>query len=166
MKLNRLMRYSLAGLASLLMLAPAAAAFADQPVIVTFTRTVTNRVIWNCDGFDLMQDGTATIRTIAWLDEAGNRVRRIVHFMYTGTFTNSVTGEVVTDSPDPQIGVEDYVNGGLTIHGLSFRITVRGEGTAIVDAGTIIYNPDDTVTAYGPHPFLDDDLSPLCELLD
>jgi hypothetical protein len=121
-------------------------------------------VLLNCGDFDVIENSVATIRTITWLDDAGHRVRRMVLFKYIGTFTNSVTGKSVTDSPDPQVGIEDYVNGGLTVHGLGFHIMLPGQGTTLIDAGTIIFEPDGTVTAHGPHPLLDS-LEPLCAAL-
>jgi hypothetical protein len=154
-----------AGLVLAAVLAPASVALADGPVIVSFSGTVQDEVLASCDDFDIIENSEFTIRRITWFDASGNRVRRIAQFTFHGTFTNSVTGKYVTDSPDPITDVIDYVDGTEMLHGLVFRIKLPGHGTILFDAGTIIWYPDGTVAVYGPHPLFGS-LDPLCAALE
>ena len=168
MYLNRQIRLFLIGLASLLALIPATAAFADGPQILSFTFDNPAHVLVDCGDFDIIESSVETVRITTFYDDAGNRVRRITHFTFSGTYTNSVTGEVFTDTPDPQTYIRDYVNGTTTGHGLVFRITVPGQGIVLLDAGTVIFNADGTVTAYGRHDggySFDANLAALCQLM-
>jgi metal-dependent HD superfamily phosphatase/phosphodiesterase len=168
MNLNRRIRIFLIGLASLLALVPATAAFADGPQIQTFKEVYTDNVLVNCGDFSIIENAVTTVRVTTFFDDQGNSVRRIIHFTYSGTYTNSVTGKILTDTPDPQTYIRDYVNGTTAGHGLVFRITVPGEGIVLLDAGTVIFNADGTVTAYGRHDggySFEANLAALCQLM-
>jgi len=168
MNLNRRIRFFLIGLASLLALVPATAAFADGPQIQSFTFVDTDYVLVDCGDFDIIENAVETVRIATFYDDAGNRVRRITHFTFSGTYTNSVTGETFTDTPDPQNFIRDYDAHTTNYHGLIFRITVPGEGIVLLNAGTVIFNADGTVTAYGPHDggySFDENVAALCQLM-
>jgi hypothetical protein len=157
-----------AGLILAAVLARVSVAFADGPQIQSFTFVDTDYVLVDCGDFDIIENAVETVRIATFYDDAGNRVRRITHFTFSGTYTNSVTGETFTDTPDPQTYIRDYVNGTTTGHGLVFRITVPGEGIVLLDAGTVIFNADGTVTAYGRHDggySFDANLAALCQLM-
>jgi hypothetical protein len=168
MNLNRRIIYVLFSLASLLALVPASAALAAGPVIQNFAFVNSDHVLVDCGNFDIIENSVETVRVITFFDDLGNRVRRIVYFTISATYTNSVTGETFTDAPDPQTYIRDYVDGSTTGHGLVFKITVSGEGIVLLDAGTVIFNADGTVTAYGPHDggySFEANLAALCQLL-
>lgn len=90
-------------------------------------------------------------------DRNGNPVRSQLHFTYTGTLTNSRTGQSFSDRPDPQLYVFDFEDQTLTVTGLIFSINVPGEGVVALDAGKIVFdsaNNFEIIFQSGPHHLL------------
>jgi hypothetical protein len=158
-------RSLLAGLALLIALAFSSPALAAAPTVETFEDVMTNNVLVNCDGFDIIENARRTIRIVTFYDNAGDPVRVQVHVKYQGTLANSVTGKTVVDGPDAFLAVED-IDGTFHLHGLLYSINIPGEGVAVLDAGTITFYPDGSVVVHGPHQVYAGGNQVLCGALD
>lgn len=147
-----------------------APAFAIQPVTETFEDTITNSVLASCDGFDIIENATTTLRLTTFFNQAGDPSRVQTRFTYQGTFTNSSTGKSITDAPDPQLYVFDVTTGELTTAGLIISVNVPGEGVVLLDAGKMVFDANGNVTFQsGPHHLYGDqfefDYKKLCAAL-
>jgi hypothetical protein len=120
----------------------AAPASATPPERFSFTESGTE-VFANCDGFDLILAGTATIRGTRFFDESGELVRVIVHVRGEETYTNSVTGKAVvnravfTDFFTRIRGTDEFRH---TVSGFDFQAKVDGRGPLVLqDVGRKVF---------------------------
>ena len=165
------MRYHRISLASLMLIvcvgvAAGTTVWASQPIRRTFQFTLDDEVLVNCGSFDVLEDSVTTIQQTIFFDQDGRAVRVQLHSIFSGTFSNSVTGASVADFPDSQTVVIDLVDGGFANHGLVFRITVPGEGNVLVNAGTVVFDAEGNITIHGPHTALEEGFGILCEVVE
>lgn len=162
-------RSGLALLASLLVLSIlATGAVAAQPVSSTFTETYTDEVVFECDGFDVLNSGVVRGRDTVYFDREGHAIRHVLQLRVSGTFTNSATGEII--SPDhasftideglinPDAVREGPRPGTFRVIGLELKIKVDGR-VALVETGQLFVdihdyhdpNDDEVVLFAGRH---------------
>jgi hypothetical protein len=98
---------------------------------------------FNCDGFDVLIEGSGTDEFVIWSNAAGEVERIVYRARYPGdTLTNLSTGRSVVNRgefqetivPDPTTG--DYIK---TITGYRYFVNERGAGVTIRDVGRITY---------------------------
>lgn len=160
-------------LAAAFAVAPVSTVLADKPVVYSEGEETVPyyEVPEPCNEglpseFHIIQSFTVKWRETLFFDNAGNPVRAQGHVMFSGTLTNSVTGTIITDAPDPQNWVYDFRDGTYAIHGLAWSINVPGEGIVLLDAGNIIFYPDGSVVVHGPHQVYEGGLAVLCAALE
>jgi hypothetical protein len=150
------------------MLALAGSASAAKPTVKTDQFEGTE-FIADCGDFgydfDVLADYVLDVRTITYVDRAGNEDSRKMHFQFHSFYYNSVTGEGFAET-ETGTDVFDVQTGEETSHGLSYHVTVPGEGAVLVQAGTVVYDEDGNVVfEAGPHPVEEKDFGKLCEAL-
>jgi hypothetical protein len=146
------------------MLALAGSAFAASPEQETIQEEGTE-FIADCGDFDVLTDYVLDLRIITYFDRAGNPDYSKVHFTFQDFYYNSETGEGFAET-ESGIDVFDLETGELTSHGLSYRVTVPGEGAVLLQAGTVVYDEaGNVVFEAGPHQVLSGDTAKLCEAL-
>jgi hypothetical protein len=137
-------------------------ALAAKPATRSFEFVLEDEPLAACAGFDIIENSVTVVERTIFFDNEGNRARIQLRVRFEGTFKNSVTGESLTDAPDPQLVVIDSSDGSFANHGLTFHITAPGEGNIVVDAGTVVIDPNGDVTIHGPHTVLEDGYGALC----
>jgi hypothetical protein len=145
------MRTFVALAAAVVSLSFVAAAPADAPVSARFTDSF-SAVFASCESFDVIENATVRGKDTVYFDRDGHAVRHVVHLVFTGTFTNSVTGEVI--SPDraaftidegldnPDATNEGPRPGTFRVLGLNLRIKVDGK-TQAMEAGQLFVDIHD-----------------------
>src|SRR5262249_31616151 len=104
----------------------------------------------------------------AFLDKEGNPERANVDFHGTDTFCNSVTGKSFIE---PCLNIEfAELNGDrqpdqVTKAGVTFRLTVPGQGAVLLDVGRIVESPGHIDFEAGPHQALEGGFTGLCAAL-
>ena len=161
----RLVRCVVTNLTFLLIIPAVSPAAAAQPEATPFREVITNRVVGNCDGFDIIENAEIEGRETTYFDRDGKPSRISIHGHYSWTLTNSVTGEFLVDAPDPILAVIDFERETFALKGLHYRITVPGQGIVVLDAGTATFYADGTVVAHGPAPDYEQLPALLCSLL-
>jgi hypothetical protein len=128
------------------LLAFAAAASARPPERFTDTESAPPEVLAHCNGYDVIDSGTATHYTTVFFDQSGLDVRAIIRTRGTETFTNSVTGKTVvsravfTDFFTRIDGTDEFTH---TVSGFDFHGQVEGAGRLVFqDVGRKVYDPE------------------------
>lgn len=114
-------------------------ASALQPFADTFTFEEHN-ALGSCGTFDILVDGTGSVRLTTWFDASGNADRVTLHGNYRGTLTNSVSGFFIADAPSIANVTVDLVAQTETRVGTFFNITLPGAGNVYVEAGRLVYD--------------------------
>ena len=148
------------------MLALAGSASAAEPELETFHEEGTD-VVANCGDFKVLDDWLLDATVLTFFDSAGNPDYEKVHFEFHDFFYNSETGKGFAETNttvvlvDPASGIE--VSG----TGLSYHVTVPGEGVVLLDVGRLERNEEgEIVFVAGPHQVhLGEDMDKLCEAL-
>ncbi len=163
-------RLALAGVLALLALAGAAvvapAASAAPP---TMSTTELHRHIdpfATCAGFRVIGDFDVVRQDTIYYDEQGTPVRERIHARYTGTLTNAVTGQAVSDNGSRLIFL-DRQEGTTAWAGIVLKVVVPGQGLVSLDAGRVVFNADGSIAfEAGPHHDLaNDQFAALCAAL-
>ena len=116
------------------------------------------------DAFTVKSTTTVTSRLSTFFDKEGNVDRLRVHLRFARTLTNSRTGKVVTDTPDPSTYfLEDGV---LREVGLIWHIVVPGEGVLVIEAGVRILEEGEDPIIHGPHPVFEQGFEVICRALE
>ena len=146
------------------MLALAGSAFAANPERATFHAEGTD-FIADCGDFDVLTDFVADFDEITYLDSAGKPDYSRVHFAFNDFFYNSETGEGFAET-NTGTTVSDASGAELTSSGLSYHVTVPGEGVVLLQAGRLEFDEDGNVVfVAGPHQVLRRETQKLCEAL-
>jgi hypothetical protein len=148
-----------------LLLGFCASARALPPVTERFSYTIENEVVWSGPDFDIIANGTGTVRQTIFFDNEGNPVRVIFQGRYFGSLSNSVTGETVLDAPSMANIFVDLIEEEESHVGLFFGIEVPGLGTVARDAGRVVGGPEGITAIYGPHEVLLRGLEVLADVL-
>ena len=108
-----------------------------------------------------MVDGQSTI----FFDSAGNPDYARVHLRFVDFFYNSERGEGFTEHEHSNTLIDLPSGDEVTSSGVSYRVTVPGEGVVLLQAGTIKFDQAGNPTfVAGPHQvFPESDTQKLCE---
>jgi hypothetical protein len=168
MKRKRFPYWLVASLALVLALAGAASVWAAPPQMFS-GEDVVSFTVGPCDGFDIVVEAVASWQAIEYYDNEGQLTRVHIHTDWDGTATNSVSGASVVDDGHysqfiDEIGEPDET---MTFRGLVFSWNIPGEGIAVLDAGTVTFDPEGNVLHIGgPHQQLQEGTAILCAALD
>jgi hypothetical protein len=91
-------------------------------------------ITYDCGSVVLVEPATIAIRTVVFVDRAGNPVRETTDIKLAGVITNPDTGQTVDDRAHITLGF-DYVTGERTQTGNFVNLTVPGEGTVLQGVG-------------------------------
>ena len=110
-----------------------------------------------------MVDGQSTI----FFDSAGNPDYARVHLRFVDFYYNSETGEGFSEHEHSNTLLDLPSGEEVTSSGVSYRVTVPGEGVVLLQAGTIKFDQAGNPTfVAGPHQvFPVSDTQKLCEAL-
>ena len=113
---------------------------AGAPLIEEFDTVAVNEIFANCGNFLIIANGTGHSRLTTYFNRDGQPIRVQFHGHYSGTLTNSVTGEFLVDYPSVANITFDLVNGTQTNVGPFFNITVPGQGNVYFQVGRIVFD--------------------------
>ena len=164
--MKRIIMLSTLAAAMAVMLALAGSASAANPERETFHEEGTE-FIADCGTFDVLTDFVADFAVITYFDRAGNPDYSRVHFQFNDFFYNSETGEGFPETESGNDLVDLPSGNVVTSVGLSYRVTVPGEGRVLLDAGRLVYDEtEEVVFVAGPHQvLLNEDKAKLCAAL-
>jgi hypothetical protein len=164
--MKRIIMFSTLAAAMAVMLALAGSASAANPERETFHDEGTE-FIADCGKFDVLTDFVVDGHSTTFFDSAGNPDYARVHFQFNDFFYNSKTGEGFAET-EAGNDLFDLPSGNVvTSVGLSYRVTVPGEGQVLLDAGRLVYDETgEVVFVAGPHQvLLNEDKAKLCAAL-
>lgn len=121
-------------------LATTSAANAFAPVSESFSFDEGPAVMGSCGTFDILVDGTGSVRLTTYFDGLGNPIRVTMHGLAFGTLTNSASGFFLVDAPSVANVSVDLVAGIETHVGSYFNVTLPGVGKVYFDVGRIVYD--------------------------
>ena len=143
----------------------AGSASAAKPEPKTIHEEATE-LIADCGDFQVLTDYVADFRYLTFFDSAGNPDYARVHFTFHDFFYNSNTGEGFAETNTVNV-VFDLQSSATEGSGLSYHVTVPGEGVVLLDAGRLETDEaGEIVFAAGPKQVhLGEDTDKLCEAL-
>jgi hypothetical protein len=148
-----------------LMLALAGSASAARPEVRTFHFEDTE-FIADCGDFEVLTDYVLDIRSLVFFDDAGNEDFAREHFVFHDFFYNSETGEGFAETNTGNTVIDLQTGNEISSSGLSYHVTVPGEGVVLLQAGRLEFNEaGEVVFTAGPHQVLEEDFDKLCEAL-
>jgi hypothetical protein len=148
-----------------LILAMAGTASAAKPEVRTFQFEGTE-FIADCGDFEVLTDFVLDIRSLVYFDDEGNEDFAREHFAFHDFFYNSETGEGFAET-NTGTAVVDLPSGNeISSSGLSYHVTVPGEGVVLLQAGRLEFDEaGNVVFVAGPHQVLRGETQKLCEAL-
>jgi hypothetical protein len=164
-------RIVLAVFTALLLLSFSVPALANPPDHEEEWELITvDEPLFDCGDFLIMENSRFTGHSTLFYNRDGDFIRAQSYITFSGRLSNSITGETVIDTPDPQIYVYYPEEGYVDLHGLVLSINIPGTGVVGLDAGTISYTIDGDVTFQsGPHHLIQDgfyvDYTVVCDAL-
>jgi hypothetical protein len=136
-----------------------------------------HEVFFNDPGFALpdIDCGSFTIRetsfedrvdVITFFDDSGEPLRIHLHVSFSGVLTNQSTGETLRDHASFSEDV-DFVDGTDSASGVQFLYTVPHDGLGLATTGTVVFDLETGEILFQAGPSdIEDDLTPICGLLD
>jgi hypothetical protein len=123
-------------------------------------------LIAECGEFDVLTDFVVDGQSTIFFDSAGNPDYARVHLRFVDFFYNSETGEGFTEHEHSNTLLDLPSGEEVTSSGVSYRVTVPGEGVVLLEAGRLEFNEaGGIVFVAGPHQVLSQDTDKLCEAL-
>ena len=125
----------------------------------------------SCGSFQVLLNGTFTVRFTLFYNQAGNGTQGVFHVREVGTLSNSVTGQSVPFEESVTETLTFATPGDLstvtvTDTGQVIKVTLPGSGLILHDVGRVVFAPDGTITFEGgPHQLLHDQVQKLCAAL-
>ena len=125
----------------------------------------------SCGSFQVLLNGTFTVRFTLFYNQAGNGTQGVFHVREVGTLSNSLTG---TSVPFEAAVTEtltfatpgDFSTVTATYTGQVYTVTLPGSGLILHDVGIAVFAPDGTITFEGgPHQLLHNQVQKLCAAL-
>jgi hypothetical protein len=154
------------GTTMVLVLALAGSASAETPPEVLTFHEEGTEFIADCGDFDVLTDFELDLRVIVFFDDEGNEDFARLHFAFHDFFYNSVTGEGFPETNSTNNLVDLQTGNEITSEGLSYHVTVPGEGVVLLQAGRLVFDEaGEVVFEAGPHQVLNEDTDKLCEAL-
>ena len=128
--------------------------------------TGTEELIAECGEFDVLTDFVVDGHSTIFFDSAGNPDYARVHLRFVDFFYNSETREGFTEHEHSNTLLDLPSGEEVTSSGVSYRVTVPGEGVVLLEAGRVEFNEaGEVVFVAGPHQVLGQDFDKLCEAL-
>jgi hypothetical protein len=130
---------------SLVALAIAGTAIAIPPAQWSFSESGSDAHFFQCEGFDVQLDTTATHDFTAFADSEGNLIRLVERLRATDVLTNPLNGKTLVNRGVAQITYsrigdsEDFL---VTTVGHVFLVNEPGDGVVIQDVGRYIHTAD------------------------
>ena len=138
----------------------------------SFTDPIENAPLGvSCGSFQVLQNGTFTIRFTLFYNQAGNVTQAVFHIREEGTLSNSVTGKSVPFEEHYTFTITfatpaDFSSATATATGQVYTVTLPGSGLILHDVGKIVFAPDGTITFEGgPHQLENNQVQNLCAAL-
>jgi hypothetical protein len=157
------------GTTLVLVLALAGSASAAKPVVRTdhFEGT---EFIADCGDFDVLTDFELDIREVVFFDDEGKEDFARVHFQFHDFFysldNSGTVGEGFAETNSGNDLVDLPSGNEITSVGLSYHVTVPGEGVVLLQAGRLVFDEaGEIVFQAGPHQVAEEDFDKLCEAL-
>jgi hypothetical protein len=123
-------------------------------------------LIAECGEFDVLTDFVVDGQSTIFFDSAGNPDYARVHLRFVDFYYNSETGEGFTEHEHSNTLLDLPSGEEVTSSGVSYRVTVPGEGVVLLEAGRLEFNEaGGIVFVAGPHQVLSQDTDKLCEAL-
>jgi hypothetical protein len=146
------------------------AASADKPegtpAPVRLEPETGTELIAECGEFDVLTDFVVDGQSTIFFDSAGNPDYARVHLTFVDFYYNSETGEGFTEHEHSNTLLDLPSGEEVTSSGVSYRVTVPGEGVVLLEAGRLEFNEaGEVVFVAGPHQVLSQDTDKLCEAL-
>jgi len=123
-------------------------------------------LIAECGEFDVLTDFVVDGQSTIFFDSDGNPDYARVHLRFVDFYYNSATGEGFTEHEHSNTLLDLPSGDEVTSSGVSYRVTVPGEGVVLLEAGRLEFNEaGEIVFVAGPHQVLSQDTDKLCEAL-
>jgi hypothetical protein len=123
-------------------------------------------LIAECGEFDVLTDFVVDGQSTIFFDSAGNPDYARVHLRFVDFYYNSETGEGFSEHEHSNTLLDLPSGEEVTSSGVSYRVTVPGEGVVLLEAGRLEFNEaGEIVFVAGPHQVLSQDTDKLCEAL-
>jgi len=169
MRIRSVTMLVLAGLLTIVALAPPAGAVPPVRETITYEQAFLDDTSCDLYGFDpevdLQVSFVGVLDVVQFFDRRGNLSRVHVHGSDVATVTNPANGRTTTGR-DHWLEVDNVRRGEYTIVGLYYHLTFPGAGIVLHEAGTITFDSDGNVVHLaGPHDVFEGDFSALCEAL-
>ena len=125
----------------------------------------------SCGSFQVLQNGTFTIRFTVFYNQEGNGTQGIFHESERGTLSNSVTGTSVPFEEDFTLTIMlatpgDFSTATFTYTGQVYTVTLPGSGLIVHDVGKAVFDANgNLIFEGGPHQLLDNQVQQLCAAL-
>jgi hypothetical protein len=112
-------------------------------------------LIAECGEFDVLTDFVVDGQSTIFFDSAGNPDYARVHLRFVDFYYNSETGEGFTEHEHSNTLLDLPSGEEVTSSGVSYRVTVPGEGVVLLEAGRLEFNEaGGIVFVAGPHQVL------------
>ena len=123
-------------------------------------------LIAECGEFDVLTDFVVDGQSTIFFDSDGNPDYARVHLRFVDFYSNSETGEGFSEHEHSNTLLDLPSGEEVTSSGVSYRVTVPGEGVVLLEAGRLEFNEaGEIVFVAGPHQVLSQDTDKLCEAL-
>jgi hypothetical protein len=124
-------------------------------------------LIAECGEFDVLTDFVVDGQSTIFFDSAGNPDYARVHLRFVDFFYNSETREGFTEHEHSNTLLDLPSGEEVTSSGVSYRVTVPGEGVVLLDVGRLEHDEAGEVAfVAGPHQVhLGEDTDKLCAAL-
>lgn len=118
-----------------------------------------------CDDVTLVGHEEGTLSITGFFDKQGDFVRDQFHWNITGTLRREATGEIVSYSAH-YTDAYTASDGTLTFNGIPLKLRLP-DGSVIVDAGRLVFDPDTEETFFlaGPHALRGNVAATICNAL-
>jgi hypothetical protein len=112
-------------------------------------------LIAECGEFEVLTDFVVDGHSTNFFDSAGNPDYARVHLRFVDFYYNSETGEGFTEHEHSNTLLDLPSGEEVTSSGVSYRVTVPGEGVVLLEAGRLEFNEaGGIVFVAGPHQVL------------
>ena len=146
---------------------PEATSQGRPPVRHTSEFTLTDEVVGNCGGFQIIANGSGTTRETLYFDHDGLPIRLHFQGMANTALSNPLTDKTVYDTPSVAHIFVDFQRQTETHVGLFFNINVPGEGTVALEVGRYVVDVNGNITFIkGQFQVSEGGLAVLCAALE
>jgi hypothetical protein len=138
----------------------------STPTLVRFEPETGTDLIADCGNFEVRTDFVVDGHSTIFFDSDGNPDYARAHLRFVDFYYNSETGEGFTEHEHSNTLIDLLSGDEVTSIGVSYRVTVPGEGVVLLEAGRVEFNEaGEIVFVAGPHQVLSQDTDQLCEAL-